>query len=145
MPLLRNPLNISFWKICQRLWSRLVFTLRQTLMVDPVAQALCLSYQPTYFLLNSIAHLLELSPQVILPQLSAVARVTQLIIGSMPSYFLYCFNKNLKVLKATKQNKLIDGAKIAASKMQFQIDILLIDSNCINCMTFYRERKMQLY
>ena len=35
-PLLRNPLNIGFWYICQKLWSRQVSTLCQSLVVDPV-------------------------------------------------------------------------------------------------------------
>ena len=55
--------------------------------------------------------------------------------------FCTVLTKNLKVLKATKQNKLIDGAKILAFRMQFQIDILLIDSICIKCMKFYPENQ----
>ena len=33
-----NPLSISFWYICQNIWSSLVFTLCQFLMVDPVTR-----------------------------------------------------------------------------------------------------------
>jgi hypothetical protein len=44
-PILRNPLNISFWKICQTLWSRQVFTLYQILMVDPVQNIWHFSFQ----------------------------------------------------------------------------------------------------
>ena len=35
-PLLRKPLSISFWYICQNIWSSQVFTLCQNLTVDPV-------------------------------------------------------------------------------------------------------------
>ena len=35
-PLLRKPLSISFWKICQNICSSQVFTFYQFLMVDPV-------------------------------------------------------------------------------------------------------------
>ena len=35
-PLLRKSLSISFWYICQNIWSSQVFTLCQNLMVDPV-------------------------------------------------------------------------------------------------------------
>ena len=35
-PQLRKPLSISFWQICQNIWSSQVFTLCQLLMVDPV-------------------------------------------------------------------------------------------------------------
>ena len=37
-PLLRKPLSISFWWICQNIWSSLVFTLCQFLIVDPVTR-----------------------------------------------------------------------------------------------------------
>ena len=35
-PLLKKPPSISFWYICQNIWSSQVFTLCQNLMVDPV-------------------------------------------------------------------------------------------------------------
>ena len=35
-PILRKSLSISFWYICQNIWSSQVFTLSQFLMVDPV-------------------------------------------------------------------------------------------------------------
>ena len=37
-PLLRKPLSIHFWQICQNIQSSQVFTLCQFLMVDPVHQ-----------------------------------------------------------------------------------------------------------
>ena len=49
IPLLRKPLSIRFWQICQNIWSSQItyFTLCQNLMVDPVCHAIFLSHRLT--------------------------------------------------------------------------------------------------